>query len=189
MVNMEHKKVSKFLKIIGIIFMSLSIIEIYFVIALHYISFDIDGSQIPLSELIFSSEYISLTGSVLWIFLIISMVCFAIVGFVMFETSKNNKIKNELLAKLMVVIGMVLLLGAFVKMDYLVLLGKTDISRLSGDISFQSALYDFDITPIFPAISWIYFISVNCFLMISALIIATLGIKWTLLIEKPENTK
>ena len=189
MVNMEHKKVSKFLEIIGYIFMSLSIIEIYFVIALHYISFDIDGSQIPLSELIFSSNYFSLTVSVLWIFLIISMGCYAIVGFVMFKTFKNNKIKNELLAKLMVVFGMVILLGAFVKMDYLVLLGKTDISRLSGDISFQSALYDFDITPIFPAISWIYFISTTCCFMIAALIITTLGIKWTLLIEKPENTK
>ena len=89
----------------------------------------------------------------------------------------------------MVVIGMVILLGALVKMNYIVLLGKTDISTLSGDISFQSALYDFDITPILPAIFWVYFISATCCYMIAGLIIATLGIKWNLLIEKPEDTK
>ena len=189
MINMEHKKVSKFLKILGYIFMSLSIIEIYFFIAFNFTNFNIDYSQIPLSELIFSSDYISLTGSVLWIFLIISMGCFAIVGYVLFETSKNNKIKDKLLAKLMVVFGMVILLGAFVKMNYIVLLGKTNISTLYGKISFQSALYDFDITPILPAIFWIYFISVTTCFMIAALIITALGIKWTLLIEKPENTE
>jgi len=186
---MEHKKVSKFLEIIGYIFMSLSIIELFFIIALNNTNFDIDG-QIPLSEFIFSSNYISLTGSVLWIFLIISMGCYAIVGFAMFKTAKSNKIKDNLLAKLMVVIGMVILLGALVKMDYLVLLGKTDIKTVAyGDISFQSALYDFDITPILPAIFWIYFISATCCFMIAGLIIATLGIKWNLLIEKPEDTK
>lgn len=188
MVNMEHKKVSKFLEIIGYIFMSLSCLEIALFISLNFMEFnDIETNPIFLSEFIYGSNYISLTGTVLWIFLIISMGCYAIIGFVMSKTAKSNKIKNNLLAKLMLVIGVVILLGAFVKMGYIVLLGKTDISTLSGDISFQSALYDF--TPILPAIFWTYFISATCCFMIAGLIIATLGVKWNLLIEKPEDTK
>jgi len=187
---MEHKKVAKFLTIIGSLFMILSFFEIEFIILLNFTEFnDIETNPILLSEFIYGSDYISLTGTVLWLFLIFSMICFMVLGFCILRTSKSNKIENKLLAKLMVVIGMVILLGAFVKMNYLVLLGKTDISTLSGDISFQSALYDFDITPIFPAITWIYFISATCCYMISALMITALGIKWTLLIEKPEDTK
>jgi len=190
MVNMEHKKVSKFLEIIGYIFMSLSCLEITFFISLNFMEFNnIETNPILLSEFIYGSNYISLTGTVLWLILILSMVCYAIVGIVMFKTAKSNKIKNNLLAKLMIVIGMVILLGALVKMNFIVLLGKTDISTLSGDISFQSALYDFDIIPILPAIFWIYFISATCCFMIAGLTITTLGIKWTLLIEKPEDTK
>ena len=187
---MEHKKVAKFLTIIGYLFMILSFFEIEFFILLNFTEFNgIEANPILLSEFIYGSDYISLTGTVLWLILIISMGCYAIVGLGMFKIAKSNKIKNNLLAKLMVVIGMVILLGALVKMNYLVLLGKTDIFTFSGDISFQSALYDFDITPILPAIFWVYLISATCCYMIAGLIIATLGIKWNLLIEKPEDTK
>jgi hypothetical protein len=188
---MKHEKVAKFLTIIGFLFMGLSCLEIVFFISLNFIEFnDIETNPILLSEFIYGSDYISLEGTVLWLFQIFAMVCFLALGFFIFRTSKANKIENKLLAKLMVVIGMITLLGSFVKMNYIVLLGKTDISTMTkGDISFQMALYDFDITSILPAIFWIYFISATCCFMISALIITALGIKWTLLVDKPEDTK
>jgi hypothetical protein len=52
---------------------------------------------------------------------------------------------------------------------------------------FQTALYDFDITSFIPAVFWIYFISVNCALMIAGLVVTGIGIKWSLLIENPET--
>ena len=148
---------------------------------------DLELNPIPLSDFIYGSSYISLTGSILWIFLVISMICFLVLGFYIFKTAKFSKIESKSLAKLMVVIGMVVLIGAFVKMNFLVLMGKTKISALSGSISFQSALYDFDITPITAGIFWIYFISVNCALMIAGLVLTAIGIKWSLLIENPEK--
>lgn len=187
---MEHKKVLRFFEIMGYIFMSISIIEIAFVISLSFTAFDnLVGSPILMSEFIFSTDYISLTGAVLWLFLIISMVCFLIAGFFMFKTARSKKIESASSAKLIIIFGMVLLLGAFVKMDLLVLLGKTDITTLSGPISFQSALYDFDITPIMPAVYWIFFISANCSFLIGALVITAIGIKWSLLIEQSETTQ
>jgi hypothetical protein len=71
-------------------------------------------------------------------------------------------------------------------MNYLVLLGKT---KLSTGVSFQTALYRSDITPLMPAIFWGFFISVNCFLLITPLIITAFGIKWTLVIEELETSK
>jgi hypothetical protein len=186
---MNHKKMIKFLKIIGIIFMSLSVIEIAFVISLNFTEFDLNGSPILLIEFIYGSSYISLTGTVLWLFFISSIVIFLIVGFFIFKTAKKNTIDSKSLAKLMIVLGMAILLGAFVKMNYLVLLGKTSLSTGSGSVSFQTALYRFDITPLMPAIFWIFFISVNCFLLITALIITAFGIKWTQRIEQSETIK
>jgi hypothetical protein len=89
----------------------------------------------------------------------------------------------------MIVLGMAILLGAFVKMNYLVLLGQTSLSTGGDPVSFQTALYRFDITPLMPAIFWIFFISVNCFLLITALIITAFGIKWTQRIEQSETIK
>lgn len=190
MVNMDYKKVIKFLTIIGCIFIIISYIEISFFIALNFIEFNyLDIKPILLSDFIYGSSYISLEGTILWIILIISMVCFLVLGFYIFRTAKSSKMGSKSLAKLMIVIGMVVLIGALVKMNFLVLLGKTDISTFYGSIPFQTALYDFDITPIIPGVFWIYFISVNCALMIAGLVISAIGIKWSLLIEKPETPK
>ncbi|MFW9940834.1 MAG: hypothetical protein ACFFFT_07325 [Candidatus Thorarchaeota archaeon] len=185
---MEHKKVAKFLAIIGYLFMILSFFEIEFFILLNFTEFnDIKTNPILLSEFIYGSEYSSLDGTLLFLFVFVSMICFLILGFFILRTSKSEKIKDKSLAKLMVVIGMVIILGAFVKMNYIVLLGKTEITTIHGDIRFQSALYDFDITPILPAIMWLYFISVTLSFMISGLITTTLGIKWTLLVDQLED--
>ncbi|MHA1987471.1 MAG: hypothetical protein ACW98D_12610 [Promethearchaeota archaeon] len=174
----------KFLEIIGFIFMSLSIIEIEFVIFLHFAEFYVSGASRLLSEIIYSSSYFPLVGTVLWFIFIISIVIFLIVGFFIFKTARKNLIESNSLAKLMIVIGMVIVIGSLLKMNYLVLLGTTNIST---GIPFQSVLYDFSITPLMPMIFWTFFISVNCFLMIISLIITAFGIKWTLVIEETEN--
>lgn len=187
--NMDHKKIIKFLKIIGLIFISLSVLEIAFILSLNFVEFDLNGSSILLSEFIYASSYISLTGTVLWFICMISMALFLILGFFIFKTARANTIESKSLAKLMIVIGMVILLGAFIKMNYLIQLGKTTLffPPAVGYMTFQTALYRPDITPLMPAIFWVYFISVNCYLMIISLIITAFGIKWTLDIEQLES--
>jgi hypothetical protein len=186
---MDHRKMIKFLKIIGIIFMSLSVIEIAFIISLNFTEFNLNGSPILLSDFMYGSSYISLTGTVLWLIFIVSIIIFLIVGFCIFKTATKDVIESKSLAKLMIVLGMVILIGALVKMNYLVLLGKTSLSTGGGPVSFQTALYRFDITSVIPAIFWNFFISFNCFLLITPLIITAFGIKWTLTIEQSETDK
>ncbi|MFW9784268.1 MAG: hypothetical protein ACFFFB_18460 [Candidatus Heimdallarchaeota archaeon] len=185
---MEHKKVVKFLKIVGLIFMIVSYIEISFHISLNFIEFNyIDFAPVLFSDIIYGSNYISLAGTVLWLFMIFSMICYFIVGFFLFKVTRKNKIETKSLAKFVVIIGMVVLMGALVKMNYLVLIGRTGITTYYGRVSIQFAFYDFDISSIAPGIFWIFFISANCAYLISGVVITGIGVKWTLLIEEAEK--
>lgn len=184
---MKYKKVLKFLEIIGSLYIIVPLTEIAYMILLNFTPFILDGNTILLSEFVYGSTIFPFSGTLLWLFVIISMFCFLILGIFIFRLPSKNNIESKPLAKLLVVIGMVNLLAGFVKMDFLVLLGKTNITTTFTTISFQSALYDPTITAIIPAIFWIYFISVNTFFLISGLMVTAVGIKFTLFQEEAEK--
>ncbi len=184
---MIYEKVLKFLKIIGSIFILISLVEIVFIVLMNFVYFTIDGNSYLLSEFVYSSSIFPFSGTLLWLFLISSMVCYGIIGFFMFRVGSKTKIESIPLAKFLVVIGMVVLMAGFVKMNYLVNLGKTRITSTITIVTFQNALYDMYITPIMPAIIWVFFISVNIALLISGLVITAIGIKYTLLQEQEVN--
>ncbi len=185
---MKYKKVLKFLKIIGSLYIIVPLTEITCVILLNFAPFIFDKwNTMLLSEFVYGSTIFPFSGTLLWLFVIISMFCFLILGIFIFRLPLKNNIESKPLAKLLVVIGMVNLLAGFVKMDFLVLLGKTNITTTYTTISFQSALYDPTITAIIPAIFWIYFISVNTFFLISGLMVTAVGIKFTLFQEEAEK--
>ena len=186
---MDYEKVNKFLKIFGLVSIILSSLEFIFIIILNFIEFSIDNNSILLAEFIYSSNIIPLSGTLLWYFVNASVIAYIILDFFIFKIGQEKKIETIPLAKLMIVIGMIILLGGFVKMNYLVLLGKTKITTLTEPIRFQMALYDFDITPFMPALFWIYFISLNCYILIAGLVVTGLGVKWNLLLEEEKSLK
>lgn len=187
-VKMEHRKVLKFLQIIGVIFIIVSLVEIVFIIVMHFTPFTLNGDSILLSEFIYAAEIVPLSGTLLWIFLIIASVCFLILGFFMYKIILSKTIESWPLAKYMVVLGMVILLGGFVKMNFLVLLGKINIDTISGPIRFQSAIYSLTYTPIMVNFLWIFFILINCSILIAGLCVTASAIKWTLIMEQTENS-
>lgn len=185
---MEYKKVIKFLEIVGSIFIILSLVEIAYIILLNFTQFNLDGNSLLLSEFIYSAIIIPLSGTLLWLFLNISIICFLILGIFIYKIALDKNIERSPLAKYMVVIGMVILLVGFVKMDFLVLLGKEKITTISGSVAFQAALFDSSITSIIAGIFWVFFISLNCVYLFIGLSVTTTGIKWTLLQEKAEKS-
>ncbi len=185
---MEYKAVVKAIEIIAAYLIILSIMELVFIVLLLFTEVNVVPEILLLHELILSSDFISISGSLLWVFLIICMVFFLILGIHMLRFALNNKIESKPLAKYLVVLGMVMLLGAFVKMDYLVLLGKTNVDTVLGSIPFQTALYDSTITPFSSGVIWVFFISVICCFLITGVIVTTAGIKWTSLIEREESS-
>lgn len=186
---MEYKKVLKFLEIISLVFIVISILEIVYIILFNFTEFNFSGNSILLIEFIYSGSIIPLAGTILWIFLNVSMVCFLLVSLFLYKISISKKIKSRPLAQYMVVIGMVILIAGLIKLNYLVLLGKVKLTPISGPpIKFQDALYDLYITPLMPGIFWVFFISVDCCFMIGALSITAIGIKYTLLQENQESS-
>ncbi|MFX1570225.1 MAG: hypothetical protein ACFFCV_17845 [Promethearchaeota archaeon] len=186
---MIYEKVLKFLKIIGSIFILISLVEIIFIILMNFVYFSIDGSFYLLTEIVYSSTLFSFSGTLLWLFLISAMACYAIIGLFMFKTGSKSDIESIPLAKFLVVIGMVILLAGFVKMNYLVNLGKTRITSTITTVTFQTALYDMNITPIMPGVFWVFFISANIAILISGLAITAIGIKYTLQQEQEVKEK
>lgn len=184
---MKYEKVLKFLEIVGSILIIISLIEVAYIVLLNFTPFILDGNTILLSEFVYSSTIFPFSGTLLWLFVIISIFCFLILGIFIFKVSSKKNIESKPLTKLIIIIGMVGLLGAFVKMDFLVLLGKTNISTTFTTISFQNALFSVSITSIMPAIFWVFFISVNCLLLLLGLCITAVGIKWSLLQEEAEK--
>ncbi|NVM36498.1 MAG: hypothetical protein HWN81_12955 [Candidatus Lokiarchaeota archaeon] len=185
---MKHSKILRFLQIVGLIFMIVSLIEIVFFIVLHFTPFTLNSDSLLLSEFIYSAEIIPLSGTLLWIFLITAMVCYLILGIFMYKIILSKTIESWSLAKYIVIIGMVILLGGFVKMNFLVLLGKTKITTISDSIRFQTALYNPNVTPLIPALFWIIYIAINCYILIIGLCVTGVGIKWTLLQEEAKKT-
>ena len=185
---MEYKKVLKFLEIISLVFIVISILEIVYIILFNFTEFNFSGNSILLIEFIYSGSIIPLAGTILWIFLNVSMVCFLLVSLFLYKISISKKIKSRPLAQYMVVIGIVILIAGLIKLNYLVLLGKVKLTPISGTIKFQDALYDLYITPLMPGIFWVFFISVDCCFMIGALSITAIGIKYTLLQENQESS-
>lgn len=186
---MKYEKVQKFLEIAGSTFIVVSLIELAYLILLNFTEFILDGNSILLYEFIYSSTIFPFSGTLLWIFVYISSVWFLLIGIFMFKLASNQNIESIPLAKYIVVIGMIFLLGAFVKMDFLVLLGHTNIHTPYTTISFQFALADPSITGIMPNVFWIFFISLDIFLMLSGLTITAVGIKYTLQQEEEHKNK
>jgi hypothetical protein len=186
---MKYEKVQKFLEIASSVFIVVSLIELAYLILLNFTQFILDGNPMLLYEFIYSSTIFPFSGTLLWLFVNISSICFLLLGIFIYKLASNKNIESIPLAKYVVGTGMVIVLGAFVKMDFLVLLGHTNIRTTFTIISFQFALYDFSTTAITPAIFWIYFISLNCFWMISGLGITATGIKWTLQQEEARKNK
>ncbi|MFX1308809.1 MAG: hypothetical protein ACFE8C_03855 [Promethearchaeota archaeon] len=184
---MKYEKVLRFLEIVGSIFIIVSISEITFTILLNFTPFILDGNTVLLSEFIYSSSIFPISGTILWLFVNISIVCFLILGIFVFKLSSNNNIESIPLAKYIVVIGMIIVMGGFVKMDFLVILGKSYITTTFTTITFQSALFDPFTTGLIPALFWTYFLSINTAYLLIGLTVTAVGIKWTLLQEQIEK--
>lgn len=100
----------------------------------------------------------------------------------------KGAIENLTLAKFLLLIGLFLIIGGFIKTNFIVLLGSSSINTGLTTVTLQDALYTPTITPIFGAIMWIYFtVVVSCFL-ISGLIFGGIGLKWMLLIQEEKSS-
>jgi len=181
---MERKVVLKWLSIFSISFFILSIVELIdLIIFSTVISMDLDGQQFAILNVIFQSGFMSFHAPLLWVFLLCVICAFIALALSIFKVAKKQIIEDYNLANFMLLIGLFLIIGGFIKMSFIVLLGKITISTGLTTITFQNALYTPTITPVIGAIMWVYFIIVVCSFLVSGLIFGGVGLQWMLLIQ------
>ncbi|MFX0047875.1 MAG: hypothetical protein ACFE8G_06850 [Candidatus Hermodarchaeota archaeon] len=184
---MERKAVFKWLKVFSIIFLVLSIVELLDLILFSsLITITLDSSQISIISIIFQSGFMTIHAMLLWIILLCVICSFMVLSFSIFKLANNKAIESERLAKHLLIIGLFLIIGGFIKTTFFVLLGNSTINTGISDKTLQYWLY----LPsnIIGNIMWIYFtVVVSCFL-ISGLIFGGIGLKWMLLIQEGKST-
>jgi len=186
---MERKVVIKWVKIFSISFLILSLLGLVDLILLStLINLTLDSEQFTIITIIFQSGFMTFHAMLLWIVLLSIFCGFIALSYSIFKVVSNNTIGDKIFAKFLLLIGLFLIIGGFITMSFIVLLGESTINTGSTTIIFQEALLSPSITPVIGAIMWFYFpFVVSCFL-ISGLIFSGIGLKWLLLIEEKEES-
>ena len=183
---MERKLVLKWLSIFSVGFFILSIVELLdLIIFSTVITMDLDG-QLTIFNVIFQSGFMSLHAPLLWIILLCVICAFIVLALSIYRVAKKQIIENYNLAKFMLLIGLFFVIGGFIKMSFIVILGNNIISTGLTTITFQNALYSPSITPVIGAIMWVYFIVVVCSFLILGMVFGGFGLQWMLLIQDEE---
>ena len=184
---MECKVVIKWLKIFSISFLILSIVGLIDLILFStLINVALDSEQFTILTLIFQAGFMTFHAGLLWIVLFSIFCAFIVLSYSIFNLAKKNTLDDKILAKFLLLIGLFLIIGGFITMNFIVLLGNSTINTGPPPITFRNALYTPSITPVIGAIMWWYFTDlVFCFL-ISGLIFGGIGLKWMLLIQEEE---
>jgi len=185
----ERKAVLKWLKIFSVSFFILTVVELLDLILFSFlINLTLDSTQYSVFSVIFQSGFMTIHAMLLWIILLCVICSFIVLSLTIFRAAKKNTIETPKLAKLLLLIGLFLIIGGFIKTNFIVLLGNSNIS-ITAD-TFLSALYSpvTSITPIFGGLMWGYFTVVVGSILISGLIFGGIGLKWILLIQEEEET-
>ena len=182
---MERKAVLKWLKLFSIIFMLLSVVELLDIILFSsLINLTLDSSQYNIISIFFESGFMAIHAMILWIFLLCVICGFIVFSYSIFNVAIKNKIENRTLAKFLLLIGLFLIIGGFIKTSFITLLGNSTINTIIPD-TFQNVVNS---QSLLGSIMWYYFtLVVSCFL-ISGLIFGGVGLKWMLLIQEEETS-
>ena len=185
---MERKVVIKWLKIFSISFLILSLVGLVDLILLSMIiNVTLDSQPYTILTIIFQSGFMNFHAALLWIVLLSIFCGFMVLSYSIFTVANKNTL-DEVLAKFLLLIGLFLIIGGFITMNFIVLLSNSTINTGLTTIIFRNALYTPSITPVIGAIMWWYFTDlIGCFL-ISGLIFGGIGLKWMLLIQEEEST-
>jgi hypothetical protein len=183
---MEKKPVLFVIKCSGIGILVLSLIEIFNLLILSITELNLGGTPLTILRLILESGNFSFSRALIWIILGIVSSCFLLYGLLLFFFARKEAINNATLAKYLLVFGMIFLINSFIKLEYIVLLGKTEIPVGTELYSFQQVLYTSSITPPTTGLMWYFFTVVACCYLLCGLVYAGSGLSWIIKIENEE---
>jgi len=186
---MERKVVLKWLKIFSAGFFILSIVELLDLILFSFlINLTIDGAYYTIFDVVFNSGFMTIHAMLLWIVLLCVICSFIVLSLSIFKAAKKNTIETYTFAKFLLLIGLFLVIGGFIKTNFVILLGNSKIiipPTLPPIPTLQDTIYA---QSLFGSIMWVYFTFVTSCFLISGLIFGGVGLKWILLIQEEETS-
>ena len=186
---MERKVVIKWLKIFSISFLILSLVGLVDLILFGtVITVSLDSQQYNILTIIFQSGFMSFHAGLIWIVLFSVFCGFIVLSYSIFNVANKNTLEDKILAKFLLLIGLFLIIGGFITMNFIVLLSNGTVDTGTTTDTFQNILLSPSITPVIGAIMWMYFIVPIYSFLISGLIFGGICLKWTLLIQEEEST-
>ncbi len=118
---MKRESVSKYIKIFGGIFLIvLSIIEMISLTLLSFMEVNINGMSMKFFTFVFNLN--NLTLFVLWLSFMIIIICFLIFGFLSIILSSNKELDDYNYSKHMFIMGIIILVSAFIQWEYIYLI-------------------------------------------------------------------
>jgi hypothetical protein len=179
---MERKVVIKWLKIFSISFLILSLGGLIdFILFSTIINVTLDSEQYTILAIIFQSGFMSFHAALLWIILLCIFSSYIVLSYSIFTVAKKNTLDDKILAKFLLLIGLFQIIGGFITLSFLVLLGNSTIDSGLTTIIFRES-------SVIGGIMWTYFIFVVYCFLVSGLIFGGIGLKWTLLIQEEETS-
>jgi len=179
----EHYK--KCLIVFGLLFIILSSIELFSIFLLLVTQINLYGKKMLFQEFIFNSNYVPLSGTLIFIFLVSSICIFFIIGLLLLKHS-SREIDNISRAKSMLMLGILILIFTFTKLGYITFLGRTDITIGGRLKTFQHIIFSANLAPFYVIVIWLFFTGVVCYYLMVGLVFGALGLHWTLELEKKE---
>ena len=181
---MNRESILKWLKIFSIAFMFLFILEIIDLFLFGCMQITLGSEQVFLNRIIFSSEFIGLPSSMLYIFLVIISFLFLTLSIFLLRLALQAKIETLKLSKTIFMVGLLFLIANFIKLFYIYVVDNSIISiPPSISYNFIEIIYNFSITPLFVAIMWLYLVIVAAIMIFSGLIFGGVGLQWFLKLQ------
>lgn len=86
----------------------------------------------------------------------------------------------------MLMFGILILIFSFMKLGYITLLGRTEIT-IGGKLkTFQHIIFSANLAPFYVVVIWLFFTGVVCYYLMVGLVFGALGLHWILELEKEE---
>jgi hypothetical protein len=161
---MKRDIVSKYVKIfgaLGILVVSVMDIISFIILTLTPVSANGGGEVFYILRMFYSQDLIV---PILWISFIGSVCTYIIIGLLLISFSNNTKVNDYTYSKHMFLFGVVLLLVGFIHSNFIYL------------IFTNTSIMNF----LVPSFILIFFISINCYVLVLSMVIGGVGLYWVL---------
>ena len=176
---MDFEVIKKYLLFFSISFLIGAILEFLSFFLLINTSLNLNSESTLLYHHYFTSGTTPVFITLSWIALMMINILYVILSCLFFGLRFKNEMDNLIIAKYIIVLGIVVLISSFTHMVYIIVIANSQLNYNGMMISFNTALINQKITPFIALTYWQYFYAITCINLCFGLFITAGGINWS----------